>query len=101
MPLIAQKCVYHARTIILSLKAESVCLALRTQAVLLEASVSAMLAIQDKPQIIALPVLLAASKLYQAITIARRVRQGRREAALREVSSAMSRALSVQQEPFG
>jgi hypothetical protein len=88
--------VYHARTIILSLKAESVCPALRTQAVLLEASVSAMLDIQDKHQIFALPVLLAASKLYQGITIARRVRQGRREAALREVSSAMSRALSVQ-----
>ena len=56
---------------------------------------------QDNHQIIALPVLLAASKLYQAITIARRVRQGRREAALREVSTAMSRALSVQQEAFG
>jgi hypothetical protein len=40
---------------------------------------------QDNHQIIALPVLLAASKLYQAITLARRVRQVRREAALREV----------------
>jgi hypothetical protein len=93
--------VYNALMVILFLRAESVCLALRTQAVLLEASVSAILDIQDKHQTIALPVLLAASKLYQGITIARRVRQGRREAELREVSSAVRRALSVQLEPFG
>jgi hypothetical protein len=54
-------------------------------------TVSAMLDIQDKQdkqdnhKIIALPVLLAASKLYLAITPARRVRQGRREEALRGV----------------
>jgi hypothetical protein len=40
---------------------------------------------QDNHKIIALPVLLAASKLYLAITPARRVRQGRREEALRGV----------------
>ena len=65
----------------------------------------AMLGILDtalkQAQVLALPVLSEASRPCRATTLAHCAQQGRREAAFRLVSIAMSRASSVHQERFG